>query len=274
MVHYIGTLFGISSFIIMLAIIYKLSYTYFLKIGGISRKIVEFIFFIPCLLSMLVSYLLQQYSSTTNEVLLLLAFEAILFLLYYAITYIQYKNDDVISVLSHVMFLDRKQIITTPCVLFENNMKDKTVDGRRRYSISLWISINTEVSNQYSVPILQFAQNTPLITYEFSKEKKQNVFVFQCGKDTVPEKSMLSMTPQQWHNIIITYTTDKACIYCDGTIVRVVSLEKNVPEYVSTDTLIIGSEKKLNGAIADVNYFTYELNSLEILGIYNNNKKR
>lgn len=275
MIQYISTLFGITSLFITLAIIYKIGYNYFIKLGGISRIIIEIIFFVPCLLNIFVSYLLQQYSSTTNEVLLLLGFEAILFLLYYAIHYIQYKNDKVINVLSYVMFLDRKKIITTPCVLFENNKTGKIQeDGRRRYSISLWVSINTEVSNQYSVPILQFAQKTPLITYEFDKEKKQNVFAFQCGPDTVPVKSLLYLTPQQWHNIIITYTTDKARIYCDGSIVREISLEKNVPEYLSTDTLILGSDKILNGAIADVNYFTYELNSLEIVGIYNLNKRR
>ena len=274
LVQYISSLFGISSFIITLAIIYKIGYNYIMKLGGTSRIIIEIIFFIPCLINIFISYLLQQYSSTTNEILLLLALEAMLFIFYYAIYYIQYKNDKVINILSHVMFLDRKKIITTPCILFEDNMKDKSSDGRRRYSISLWISLNTEVSNHYSVPILQFAQNTPLITYEFDEIKKQNVITFQCGQDTVPEKSIIYITPQQWHNIIITYTTDKACIYCDGNIIRVISLEKNVPEYVSTDTLIIGSNKILNGAITDVNYFTYELNSLEVLGIYNINKNR
>jgi hypothetical protein len=275
MIQYIGSLLGVTSFMITLAIIYKFGYNYFIKLGGISRIIVEIIFFIPCLINIFVSYLLQQYSSTTNEVLLLLAFEAVLFLLYYITYYIQYTNDKVISVLSHVMFLDRKKIVTAPSVLFENKGDvDKSSDGRRRYSISLWVSVNTEVSNRYSVPILQFAQNTPLITYEFNEEKKQNVFAFQCGTNTVPVKSILYLTPQQWHNIVITYSTDKACIYCDGTIVRTVSLEQNVPEYSSNDTLILGSEKILNGAIADVNYFTYELNSLEILGIYNMNMRR
>lgn len=269
--QYISILLFLLVSIITLAIVYKMFVHYFIKLGGISRIIVLVLFFLPCLLNSIIEFILREYSNTTNEVIVLLFLEIIAIISYYYINYkLRGDNKKKKELVVHAMFLDNKASVTVPSLLLHEGDGDDDIDdvnGRRRYSISMWVSINTDVSNHYSVPLLCYAENTPLITYDFDDEKRQNVFTFQFNKNN-NQIIKINLPPQKWHLIVVTYEGNSASLYCNGILSRTVDLREHLPIYSMTDTIKIGGDAILNGAISKVNYFTYELSLTEIEGMY------
>ena len=272
----LSSILGIGALIISLAIVYKIFVQYLTKLGGHWRIFVSIIFFLPCLLNALIEYILSEYRSTTNEIIVLLILEIVVVIVYFLLNSIKGSEDPrKKKIISQVMFLDRKEKIKVSGMLLREKEEEVKTDNseqrveNRRYSISMWININTNASNHYSAPIVSYGYKDnykPLVAYEFDDMSQQNAFAFQFSK-TIPA-TKIYLPPQKWHSIIIVYDGNSATLFCNGAIARKVDLKDNMPDFDFSDCIEVGSDKILNGAITKVNYYTYELSSTDVISMY------
>lgn len=268
----VGSVLGLGATIISLAIVYKISRPYWAKFGGVSRLLVLVVFYVPRLLNSVVEFLLREYQNTSYEIFALLLLEIIVVLAYCLIN-MERKDRKKTNIVKDVMFLDTKTIVKVSGVKLrgqdtEKNQDKDTDTDLGRYSISLWTNINTDATSHFSAPIVHYGdaqQGKPAIAYEFDDSTQQNAFAFRFGNKSV---TRIYLPPQQWHHIAIVYDGSSATLFCNGSIARKVDLRDHLPAYSSADYLQVGSDRILNGAVAGVNFYSYELSALAIMGMY------
>jgi len=80
--QYSGIIVGVLIGLVFLSIVYKINQSYIYNMQGISGFIINFILFIPCLISDFVEYLYGEFATTPKIVYILFVIELILILLY------------------------------------------------------------------------------------------------------------------------------------------------------------------------------------------------
>jgi Concanavalin A-like lectin/glucanases superfamily len=129
--------------------------------------------------------------------------------------------------------------------------------------------MNTNASNRYAAPLVSYGSEReykPLVAYDFDDASQQNAFTFQFSKNIAATK--IYLPPQQWHFIAVVYDGNSATLFCNGTIARKVDLSDHMPVYDSADSMNVGSNRIVNGAVTKVNYYTYDLSSMDVMGMY------
>lgn len=265
-----GNFAGIGAVIITLAIMYRIFARYLAELQGIARILTSILFFLPCLLSMAIDRLLREYKSTTNAVIMLLFLEIAALSIYYVInTYTGKDTPRQKKVVTDVMFLDRKETVKISGMMLRQHAEESEKGENRRYSLSMYINMNTNASVHYSAPIVIYGNNQdykPLIAYAFDDASQQNAITFLFSKNIPAIK--IDLPPQKWHHLVIVYDGTFATLYCNGSIARRVDLRDNMPVYDNADYIKIGSDSILNGAIKKVNFYTYELSAMDVLSMY------
>ena len=263
----VGSVLGLGATIISLAIVYKVSKPYLARFGGVSRILVLVVFYVPRLLNSVVEFLLREYQNTSYEIFALLLLEIIV-VLAYCLVNMERKDGKRTKIVTGVMFLDTKKPVKVSGMLLRGQESDKETD-LGRYSISLWANINTDATSHFSAPIVHYGDaqhGKPAIAYEFDESTQQNAFAFRFGNSGTVTR--IYLPPQQWHHIAIVYDGSSASLFCNGSIARKVDLKDHLPTYGPADYLQVGSDRILNGAVDGVNFYSYELSALAIMGIY------
>lgn len=263
----VGSVLGLGATIISLAIVYKILKPHLEKWGGFSRIFVLVVFYVPRLLTSVIEFLLKEYRNTSYEIFALLLLEIIVVLAYCLVNWSR-EDKKKTKIVSDVMFLDKKKIVKISSNLLRGQEADKD-KNLGLYSISLWTSINTDATSRFSAPIVHYGdaqQGKPTIAYEFDDSTQQNAFSFRFGN--YGSATMIYLPPQQWHHIAIVYDGSSASLFCNGLLARKVDLKNHLPTYSSADYIQVGSDRILNGAVTGVNFYSYELSALAIMGMY------
>ena len=271
--QYSGIIVGVLIGLVFLSIMYKINQSYIYNMPGISGFIINFILFIPCLISDFVEYLYGEFATTPKIVYILFVIELILILLYLYLPRIlksMEKSNGKVIVDKPIRINMKKDVSnymdmqkTEPP---ENSSLTETINIRKKYALSMWVYVVPMPSNHIpyngEATILSFASH-PKIAYDGLKKK----FVIYYNET---DKDEFDAPLEKWNHILVNYDKNSADMFLNGDL-KTTIMRKN-ESFSMGDMLTIGQESGLQGGIAKVVYYDTPLLAYEIGSIYRNNK--
>lgn len=282
-----------------LAIFFYIFGNYFKSLNNFSGFIVYFIFYIPCLIIDFFKYILKEFSMTSSSIHVLFIIEALLILAYlYSKNIINYfitKTTKNMVLLEKTEFLDMKTTISSnydlrikdPIVSNDSgsfNRVDQTqsLDSietysyRKRYALSMWVYLNNQPPNNMSyskeTEIFNYGDGKPRITYyndiTTDSNKDKYIFYFTNSTDKISSVKM-TLPGQKWNYIVFNYYSDRVDLFINGNLEKSYVFDNNMPTYLATDNITVGTKDGLDGAICNVNYFIEPLTKSQITNAYN-----
>ena len=291
-IYYGGYVMNILLLIILivgLGIIFKVFSGQLKKLSGWPGFFSNLMFFIPCLLSDGMQYLFQQINITPNAVIMLLFIEIVLILLYLYVPVIidKLSKTNTALILNRPLFIDKEIPIGDSSLLLMGTTDDSTLGTsvyRKNYTFSMWIYLNppTQISDEYvdGVKIFDYGNGKPKISYKNkssnTRAANQDIYEITFTNTNVDDNNNLvntsyeiSLPNQKWNNFVFNYFGSKVDLYINGALERTFDFSKNIPVYLPTDVITVGSPNGLDGAICNVNYYKTPLSSDKISTIYN-----
>lgn len=273
--------------IIGLSLIFIVFGNYLKTFEGLTGDIINFIFYIPCLFNDIIEYVLNDWKSTTQPIIIVFLIELLLIFLYITIPWImkKYILKNSISILDKTIFLDNMNIIP----MHENSIIQKTISNnmndnkiyRRNYGISLWLYLNKHSTSHSAyvneTDIFNYGNGKPKITYRYDKQDKYKkdklIFYFTNieNQDNTDVKSYYELTlpSQKWNHVFFNYYSNYVELFINGNLERSYIFKDNYPIYSPSDTITLGSNDNLKGAITNVKYYKNTLDINQIANIYN-----
>ena len=265
-----------------LAIIFNLFSEKLKRLKGISGFIVNFIFFIPCIISDFFEYIKNQFYLTPSVNYFLLVIEILLILAYIYIPRLLQQRllESGTPILREPRFLDTQSIIATMDDIptsdkqkYDSNgdMVDDENEPRKNYAISLWTYMNINAPTENGKHVFSYGSSDsfkPKIEYLGNSENKekrfQDKYQVWLSKDV---HVYVHLDPQKWNYWTFNYNQNVADIFVNGKLLKSETLS-NVPTYSSGDVITIGNEH-LDGAICNITYHKNMMIESEIANNYN-----
>ena len=242
-----------------------------------TRFYVYLITYIPCLFIDLANYVVKEYNITTRPIVLLFLAELVLLILYF---YLPTIVNGVMNLKPHVLladisYLDKKKEIANSDMLLAKDPNDSTKTSfRKNYAISMWLYLNVQPPN-YSAynaetNIFNYGGGMPRITYFNGGTGEENdkiivYFTNQPEHNGVP----VNMKKQKWNNLVFNYNSDSVDLFINGNLEKTVDITKFMPFYSPIDTVIVGDDNGLYGAICNVVYYGEPLSEIAVVNSYN-----
>ena len=227
-----------------------------IKTNKTLHFIIDFIFFIPCLLIEFIEYIKHQLSITTKTIWILLIIE-IIFIIFYLLFPFLSKN---LATKGGDILL-KSPIYTNNKKIFGSTQKDPN------YSIGLQIWINPQPPNtnpQYNKFTSLFNYgNRPNILYN-GKTNTLKIMMKNKKNDLVTVYKTNDFPYQAWLKFIIISRNGIVDIFLNNKLVG--SLEGVIP-YLSKDEISTGTKDGINGGIKNIVYFDKIINKNEIIWI-------
>lgn len=260
--------------LVALAIVYKIGYNYLYKMNGLSGFIVNFIFYIPCMLLHLFEFLNNDLKQAPKIVYLLLIVEMILFLLYLYIPKISK------SISKSLSLKDGKQILVEPLRIDNKsslssyvdlqNKKDSTNIVNNKFAISVWV---------YIVPVepSKSPYNGDATIFEFSDFHPRLIYNGATGKFKAyynqSKFEEFTMPLQKWNHVVFNYTKSNVDLFVNGELQSTYGFRDVDNENLTIgDIISVGQDNGLSGGVCNMVYFNHPLLKYEINTMYNLNK--
>jgi hypothetical protein len=279
----------ILNVLIFLIIMVGLSIFYRVFINNLYRSdsewafAISLLFYIPCLISDFIKYMFGQFKITTPFVFVLLAIEMLFILLYIFLPMLFKKwnktKSNLVLLQNEPVFLDSQtQIGSAEMKNINKNPKQDLLEYgySANYSISMWIFINPQnMSNgAYSKETEIFSYGNgndvkPCVTYLYDNDGL-DIYKVYCSNKTTPIQ--FTVTSQKWNQFVFNYNYNDSAvdIFINGHLERSVSFnETSVPKYDPSDTIMVGAENGIEGAICNVTYSSIPLTKKQIANSYN-----
>lgn len=252
---------------------------------GLSGLIVNIIFYLPCLLIDFVNYIRKEFNDTTHTVYYLFVIELIIILGYFYIPTLvnKFLLKEGIKILPDSLFLDNEHILSGSDRVQKISPKVfdvKDPEYRKNYSMSMWIYLNDQPKNfagyAKETNIFNYADGAPRITYEYEnkedEEENEKVNVYLTNNNEMSSNINLKMSSkvkkQRWNHFVINYNSHYADLFINGKLENSVNLSMHTPTYSPSDTIKVGAEDGLDGAIANITYYTDVLTKTQIANEY------
>lgn len=300
----------VTIIVLAMVIFYRffLNQTYRQK--GIIGFVIQFIFYIPCLISDYFDYLAKELQMTPFVVYVLLGIELVLIALYFLLPFVFSKmslqhgrqlvkkpifihNQKVLDSCRYIMnkYIHDKRAITSMKNKKSdiNNVNDLSKIQNLQYAFSMWISVNdpTQIvgdethtifrydNEQYVVNSTTLPAGKPCV-YLSNDEKNgtQYNFVFS---DVNPEIMTFTTTlpAQKWNHVVFNYSNSRCDLFLNGKLTKTMYFKENPPDLSEADNLTIGQESdKVVGAICNLVVFKQTMTPEQIAYIYNMNHLR
>lgn len=145
------------------------------------------------------------------------------------------------------------------------------------YSISFWAYVNagsmSDAAYVRESNILNYAGGKPSIAYVNNGTYKGNKYIVYLSNspNAAPFEIVLDDGHQKWNYFAITYHDHSADFFINGKLVRTATFNAEHMPLAGdeNDTIVVGSDGGLKGAICNVSYFPYSLTTREIANAYN-----
>jgi hypothetical protein len=275
--------------IVGLGIVFKVFSGQVKKLSGWPGFFANLFFFIPCLLSDAVQYIFYQFKITPNIVILLLFIEIILIVLYACVPLIidKISKSNTSTLVSRPMFINRAIPIGDSSLFLMNPIDDSNVNSqtyRTNYAFSMWIYLNqhSSANSSYtnSANIFDFGNGKPTIAFKNESTNtrliNKDVYIItftntsvDASNNQVDTNYEISLPNQKWNNFVFNYIDSKVDLYINGSLERTFEFANNVPNYLPTDVITVGSNNGLQGAICNINYYKTPISSETIVSLYN-----
>lgn len=282
--------------IVALMILGSLVVNYLRRTDNTLRFIVEFLFYIPCLLSKSVEALWADWKLTPPITASLLVIETVLILIYLYVPFLLRKLTEppgAVVLQRDPRFLDEGAASTIGTS--EITRLDGTPDNliptayRQNYAVSMWISINPgqvgwKPTNNLTIESTEGAHSSPVQTTESvifaygCKEKgykprisyagTRDTYRFELAPDVVVDH--VRVPNQKWNHFVVNYqsATGSIDIFVNGQLAHSERLPANIA-YGAADMFTIGDTHRLYGSIANVLYYPHSLSSTQIATMWN-----
>ena len=79
----------------------------------------------------------------------------------------------------------------------------------------------------------------------------------------------ISIPNQKWNHIVMNYNRNMVDIFINGNLERTFAMTNSLPEYSPLDTITVGDDNGLEGAICNVVYYHHPLSAEEVANSYN-----
>ena len=295
---YFSVLFQIVSVLIIivaLALTYKIFENNFRNQTGIIGFLIDFIFYLPCLIIEFIQYIGKEINLTPNVVFVLFIIEILLFLAYYyiptIISNIIHQNE--IQILSNAVFLNIETVLADANDLKPIITKDPDTyldikTPRLNYTISMWIYLNQQYRNftdKNTSNIFSYGSNNnykPKISYykngsSVVSSNSKNIYRITFAETEIAQNNSngqntsydVELTSQKWNNIVVNYNSTYVDLYINGILERTFKFDYNIPLYPPTDIVTVGEKNGMDGAICNIRYYTTPLTDYQIVNMYN-----
>lgn len=265
----IGILFALT----WLVIFYKRFQAYIYNMKGWWGFIVNFILFIPCLISDMFEYLYGDFKITPKIVFITLFIELVIVLLYIYVPKIAKKMQEQSGkiIIDKPERINLKKDITNYIDMQSEKPATKTLTApdrevmvRKRFALSMWVYIVPMPPNHApynkTANILNFAYH-PRIAYNGTNKK------FSIDYNTQDADTFEAPT-EKWNHIVVNYDKDTVDMFLNGELKSTIPRQKANETFSVGDILTIGQNNGLQGGIAKVLYFEQPLLSFEIQRMY------
>ena len=291
----IGAINTILTGLVILGLIFGLG-LFFLAVGNVLKQqkgwigfIVNIIFYVPCLVVDYIKYLTHEFKSTVNYVYILYGVEiAIIFAYIYLpklINYIFLQDGD--TILSGPVFLDIHESIPLGPLMVQDRIdatrtndiasQNQPVIYRSSFGLSFWVYVNTQSSIDLTkeIPILNFGSGKPKVTYVYDNTNSMKPYCFKVyftnnrNTDT-PGVYQFNLPAQKWCFIAFNYPANVADLFVNGKLEYSFAFnQSNMPIFSGKETLEVGSDNGVNGAICNIKYYKQNLTRAEVANAYN-----
>jgi hypothetical protein len=288
-----------------LAIFFYLYSSYLKNRPGILGFIINFVFYIPCLLIDFCEWAQKEINMTSKTIYILFFIECFLITAFftYPLIYKKYLKPGV-DILPGSLFLNKPQTVAldsealilpdtklaTRNLLYELLFPNIDDPGMERpdaeyqfspnFSISMWIYLNVQTNSFASakdMTIFSYGAGKPKILYNNSTTDKsmKDIYKICFTEDTDPSNLdqvfEISLPGQKWNNFVFNYTTNHVDLFINGNLEKHANLSANgllLPKYLVTDSITVGSDG-LNGAICNISYMQVNMTKNQIITDYN-----
>ena len=278
--------------LVILIILIGLSIVFVIFSGSLRRLdgwvgfISNMIFFIPCLISDFVNYILKDFRETPASIVVLFLIELILIILYlYMVPFINRQ-----------LYPEKKYILDDSQFLNNEHIYPQATNPENKnFAISMWIYLNSMPHSKNS-----YSKETPIFFYGPKDESKQYIKIAYANNNLNSEefimylhdnKFTITLPLQKWNQFVINYNTfseevDDVTYYktvidvfVNGVLERSTTIELGEEEPttdISNDVIKTGTTDEkafqnggLYGAISNISYFTKPLTEVAIIQDYN-----
>jgi hypothetical protein len=282
-----------------LAILYRTLVDYMSKLQGWSGFIAQMVFYIPCVISDVWEYFINEVNLTPYSIYLFIAFEILLILIYALLPSITEKvagQDESILLQDKIVLLNSVKILTNSDKL-KKNIEDHSKEGgnyRNNYCISFWTYINIHphthkgYNSEKEILTYGFTDDDgiehvkPMVRYygggggdDQLVERNKLIFYFSryppVKQYTSDEHTFYDVTiePQKWNQIVMNYNRNKVELFINGHLERTFVMNDNMPVYNDLDQISVGDDNGIDGGICNVRYYKHPLSPEQIALTYN-----
>uniref|UniRef100_A0A6C0HC41 Uncharacterized protein n=1 Tax=viral metagenome TaxID=1070528 RepID=A0A6C0HC41_9ZZZZ len=296
--------------IVIAAIVFRaLTYSNFYQNSPLTQLIVNFIFYIPCLLVAFIDNFVKLSGldsksakdsglfkpTPTDYILLVIAI--LLNVGYFAYPYAadKFSKQGGVMLIDNPIYTNSENILASYQSLNKFDIYDLNYDAsfntdfNYTYAISFWVYIDAaspSMSSAYNTytSLLNYG-GKPNVLYKGA----DNTLMITMDSTSAPKTKYTPKTPpfevddngnriiyvkkdillQKWNNIIINYNGGTLDIFYNGELVKS-SIE--VLSWMSYDTLSVGTKNGIHGGICNLIYFNKSLNIQQINNLYNSVK--
>ena len=252
-----------------------------------SGFIVNFLFFIPCMMYDFADYLTYQWTHTRMPILFLVFVEILVLVIYY-FGKSWGENCLKTQLLPQPVFLKDKVVISDSQPMMIQNVVTNTVNPesentfniQKDYAFTMWVYINDYTTNSDNLTVdYRLAKNVFL--YGESNGTRGNPRVCYYNRNllfyfsTNPVSSnpspdfIFNILMQKWNHVAINYKNNEVDVFMNGTLVHSHSLKENLPIYEISNAVVVGEKFGVDGAICNIHYHREPLTRIEIAYEYN-----
>ena len=267
------------------------------------------IFYIPCLLNDLMTYLVGQYKITPTQVIGLFLAEIVLLLSIYYLPQVitTLRADSRRILLTEPVFIDTATTIATSEDILDSteelNMPSPTEGGdmlavksstpanpdqtsyevpqtrmAKNYSLSFWTFINAQSASSPAYAreciILDYSYTDssgkiypkPRLTYD---QTAGEYYLYSSSTTDKYKIRIVDLPAQRWNNFVFNYVDGITDVFINGTLERTFSFGDALPKYDVADTITIGAENGIFGAVCNVQFCYNIMSEGEIVSAYN-----
>ena len=298
--------YGIAflSVIVGMALAFKVFYRYISNARGWFGIFFQVLFFLPCLLSDAIDYLMADFRSAPSTITILVILEVILiglFFVYPKITalysyYFPSKTASTVILGDPVYFNKETTLADYKLLTLENAVDNPFLQKyryRRVYTVSFWAYLNNDNDNSPK-PIFRLGDKTeqggkPLIMY--TTGGNYDMYLTNQGATStdslvgIPTYST-NLPGQKWNYFVFSYDSNHVDIFINGNLEKTVKLDVAVlPTYGPSDIIVSGMSndgfsgywgydagygtKGASGALCNVNYHPTLMSQRDIITEYN-----
>jgi len=264
-----------------LAIVFYFYSNYLKTKEGWAGFFVHIIFYVPCLILDFYNYIRRELELTTNVVYYLFITEIALIFLYNYIPKIMSKIalKEGIPILKETAFLDIEKPLASSYDLKLTRKTDNVnspIVYRNNYSISMWIMLNNHSDNKLpyakETNIFNYGNGLPKITYVKKEDHntKDTIKVYFTNATNTENSYIVEINTQKWNQLVFNYNSNYVDLFVNGSLEKTFRFDyDNRPVYSSHDTIVVGSNDGLDGAISNIQYYTSNQTRSQIANSYN-----